>query len=173
MDKSPEHEIMSLLYLQPTTRFSYREIERNTDLSIGSISKYAKLLEKEKLILIENMPNAKYVTANIDNQRFRKLKRLFNISILYESGLVDDIDRKLRPNAIVLFGSFGNGDDTERSDIDICVVGGRKNSYNSKKYEKTLKRDISIMHLRNLNRSSKEFKDELVNGFVLGGYLAI
>ena len=70
---------------------------------------------------------------------------------------------------MVLFGSFARGEDTEKSDIDIVVVGGA-GSANAGLFEEALGRKISIHELKPRD-VEKEFLFSLANGFVLHGAL--
>jgi len=173
MEPSHEQKIMKKIFLRPTTRFSYRELSRQSSVSVGTVSKLMPKLEKDRLVNIETMPNAKYATGNIENEHYRIQKRLFNISFLYETGLVEYISKKLRPKTIVLFGSFEKGHDTERSDIDICVIDGRKSEISLRLFEKIMHRPINIVRIASAKGERAEFKLALINGIILGGYLAI
>ena len=76
------------------------------------------------------------------------------------------------PEAIILFGSYSRGEDTETSDIDLAVATTKKLSLNLTLYEKKLKRKISI-HEITLEKVSEEFLNNLANGLVITGYLKI
>jgi len=169
MFESAQERILDLIFKYPYTRFSYRDIERKTGVSIGSVSKFVKQLSEKKIINIEIRPNAKYVSGNTSNPLFTSLKRINNMNSIMESGLVERLDRKLRSDAIILFGSFERGEDSEKSDIDICIVGGRKRGFNLKPYEKKLARQIDTIKYRP-KRASRGFKNSIANGIVLKGY---
>jgi predicted nucleotidyltransferase len=77
------------------------------------------------------------------------------------------------PEAIILFGSFGKGEDNEESDIDISVIGGKNLRIDCKIYGKRLGRNINLVRLQNLRTASKEFRTALANGFVLKRYYEI
>jgi predicted nucleotidyltransferase len=170
MEKSPQDRIMHQVFMFPTTRLSFRELERRTGLSIGSVAKHAKLLEKEGLIEIEEMPNAKYVFAHMEHPEYLRMKTLSNIENLYSSGLVRHLNDKISPDAIILFGSYGKGSDTERSDVDICVINPNSSVPDLKDFEKRLQRDINVLVPE---RPEKVFISTIANGFVLSGHLDI
>jgi predicted nucleotidyltransferase len=169
----PEEQILDVVFTFPTTRLSYREIERKTDLSIGSVSKYVPKLAEKELINVEILPNAKYVIGNFDNDEFRRLKRLNNIKKLYNTGLIDYINTKISPEVIILFGSFEKGEDFEDSDIDICVINQKKIYLNYSSFEDKLYRVINVLPISNIKKSRKEFIGNLANGFVIKGILEI
>jgi predicted nucleotidyltransferase len=165
--------ILGLLLKFPTTEFSYREIERRTGISIGTVSKYAKILCKRNLITLRKLPNSYFVKANINSKRVRSHKIIFNLEAIYESGLLDFLNQSLRPDSIVLFGSYSKGEDNEESDIDFAVIAGRDSKIDLFKFEKILARKINLVRLQVLSKAKKEFVNSLANGIVLGGYLEV
>ena len=172
METSPPNQILELLFTFPRKQFSYRDIERNTDLSIGTISKYVPLLEKQDLLKRDVRPTAKYVSANFSNPTFRQLKRANNLKKLYESNIINELEIKLRPTSIVLFGSYSRGEDTEESDIDIAILGGRKFQLNRKPFEKKLQRHINLTQIQRVTKMQDEFKQTLINAIVVSGLLS-
>ncbi|MFH1917068.1 MAG: nucleotidyltransferase domain-containing protein [Nanoarchaeota archaeon] len=87
------------------------------------------------------------VRANVENKRFIWLKRVNNLERLYESGLVELISSgDLTPQAIICFGSYARGDDTEQSDIDLAIINGRQSVISTEKVEKVLKSVHSVHH---------------------------
>ena len=80
------------------------------------------------------------------------------------------IQKKLMPNSIVLFGSYENGEDTEKSDIDLFLEC-KKTEISTEKFEKKLKRRIELHYNTKFNKYPNELKNNIVNGTVLYGYL--
>ncbi len=173
MIEKQERRILQLLLTSPTTEFSYREIERRTGISIGTVSKYAKALHKKNLIKMRTLPRSYLIKANLDSKLVRQLKVSFNLETLFESGLVEFLSRRLRPDAIVLFGSYSKGEDIEESDIDLAVIGGRDVKTDLFRFEKILERRISITSIHDLYKARKEFINTLANGIVLEGYMEV
>ena len=73
------------------------------------------------------------------------------------------------PNAIVLFGSYSNGTDAEKSDIDIAVISGKKEAPDVRKFEIKLSRKINLYTI-DIRNTPKEFINSLANGVVLEGF---
>ena len=96
-------------------------------------------------------------------------KRVYNLKKVYDSGIVDYILISYNhPKAIMLFGSYSRGEDTENSDIDIAVLTRKNLGLDLIKYEKILKKKVNV-HEIDLDRMSSEFKSNLANGIVLEG----
>ena len=126
-------------------------------------------LAKEKLIIKEKGRVITKVTANRDNTDFAKHKRLYNLELIYNSSLINHLFESYnQPKAIILFGSFSRGEDIEKSDMDIAVITNKKINLDLSKYENILKKTINL-HEVNLDKISKEFKANLLNGIVLEG----
>ena len=119
-------KVMELFFKFPYTSFHIREIARLTGLSSTGVIKIIKKLKKEKLLLSKKANNMEEIKPDF-NGRFLIIKRLYNIYSIYDSGLIDYIKSYYEmPQSIILFGSYSNGTDTEKSDIDIGVVSAKK-----------------------------------------------
>jgi predicted nucleotidyltransferase len=173
MRDSPERRLLAALFASPHGRFSLRDLSRLTGVSLGSVSKYVRKLDQEGLAALERRPNALYVAASLESERFRLLKRASNLERLSESGLIKRLEEELRPACIVLFGSYARGEDTEESDIDLALIGGRNGAIDRKPFEKRLGREINTVLLKGTSGLSGEFRHALVNGIVLGGQLEL
>ena len=72
----------------------------------------------------------------------------------------------------MLFGSYCEGTDTEKSDIDIAIIPARGGIPDFKKFEKKLARRINV-HLIDIGKAENEFKNSLANGITLEGFAEI
>lgn len=161
--------VMELLFKLPYRPFHIREIARLTGLSSTGVIKIIKKLKKEHLLVSKKNNTVEEIKPDF-NGRFPLMKRLYNVYSLYDSGLIYCLKLFYEyPKAIILFGSYSDGTDTEKSDIDIAVISGKKNTPDFKKFEKKLARKINI-HLINLDDASNEFKNSIANGIVLEGF---
>ena|SRR3989338_8998487 len=163
-------KVMELFFKFPYTSFHIREIARLTGLSSTGVIKIIKKLKKEKLLLSKKANNMEEIKPDF-NGRFLIIKRLYNIYSIYDSGLIDYIKSYYEmPQSIILFGSYSNGTDTEKSDIDIGVVSAKKEIPDFKKFETRLSRKINL-HLIEIKNTPKEFINSLANGVVLEGFV--
>ena len=78
---------------------------------------------------------------------------------------------ELYGNSIVLFGSLSKLEVTKDSDVDIVVFGGLKKDIDLSKFEKKLGREVQLFVFESLGKVNKELKNNIINGYVLGGYL--
>ena len=93
-----------------------------TKISKTSAKKAVLRLEKEKFLNREEIGKTWRITANSGHTYLLTRKVPRALQLIYESGAVDLIREKYpSAKAIVLFGSFRNGSDNEKSDIDLAV----------------------------------------------------
>lgn len=76
--------------------------------------------------------------------------------------------------AIIVFGSYARGEDTEDSDIDLYVETSSKKKPNLKKYEDRLKREIQLFVYKDIHKiKNKELANNIINGIALNGYVEV
>jgi len=165
-------KVMEVFFKNPSRSFHIRELSRLIGLSSTGIIKIVKRLKDENLLVSKK----EKVTENISpsfNDRFYLMKRLYNIYSLYDTGLIKYLkDFYEEPEAIILFGSYSRGIDTEKSDVDLCIITNKKDLPDLISFEKKLNRRINILNL-NLNNVKETFKNSLANGITLEGHIEL
>jgi len=165
-------KIMKLFFENPEKKFHIREAARLTGLSAPGVLKIIGRLKKEGLLNSEKGKVVENVFAT-KTEKFIQLKRCYNILSLFDSGLVEVLREEYEePEAIVLFGSYSEGSDIFKSDIDIAVVTEKKSKLDLKRFERVLKRKINIYEIQ-IGGCDKEFLNALANGILLYGYLKV
>jgi predicted nucleotidyltransferase len=163
--------ILEEFFKNPNKTYSIREIEKRTRITYPSARNHIKKLEKDQyLIETQNGPYTGYKLA--DNQKTKIKKRHHLIEKLYETGLIDKLEEKTRPNSITLYGSAVDGNDDERGDIDILIQANPAN-ISLTEYEKTINRKINILYEPKPENLQKEFKNNIINGITLKGKLKL
>ena len=169
IEKSTREKVSEFFFKNPSKESHLRELSRLLKLSMPTIISVTDNLAKENIIIKIKSGFITKVHANRESVRFIRKKRIYNMAMIFESGIVEHLLKIYNhPKAIILFGSFSRGDDIEKSDVDIAVITKKKVSLNTTEYEKFLGRSISI-HEIDLNEVSKEFRVNLVNGIILEG----
>lgn len=170
--KDNNYRVMKLFFDAPEKKFHVRQIARLTQLSAPGVSKIVARLKKEGLLSSESTGLVENVFAAKTGQ-FLHLKRCYNMMAIHESGLIDLLREEYEePEAIVLFGSFGRGDDASKSDIDMAIVTSKSKELDLKKIEALLGRKLNIYEIK-IRECKKEFLNNLANGVVLYGYLRL
>lgn len=154
----------------PQRAYQIRELSREIKLAHTSILIHLKELQKSNLVKREKVGVYNAYKANFDDENFRFYKKIANMIILKESGFIKDLENKATPDAIVLFGSYANGEDTEKSDVDIFLIAKEK-KIDLEKYEKKLNRKIQLFFSEDINKLPKELQNNVLNGIILSGFL--
>jgi predicted nucleotidyltransferase len=177
LQKDNEYRVLKIFFDDPVPGgmgFQLRELSRKTAIAPPSVKKYLARLEKERLITkashrIQGYP---LYYANRDGEEFRFLKKLDNLMMISECGLLEYISEVCMPDAIVLFGSASKGEDLKGSDIDIFILSGEE-KLNLSRFEKKLNRSINLLFSKDFKKLSKELRNNILNGIILKGYLKV
>ncbi|MFA4914273.1 MAG: nucleotidyltransferase domain-containing protein [Alcaligenaceae bacterium] len=117
--------VLALTLTRPTDSFTLRELLRQADSGRGSTqSQIERLLQAGVLVESPRLGRQRSIKANTDHFLYKEL-----CSILVKTvGLAEPVREALKPFAdkieeAFVFGSVANGTDTERSDVDVMVVG--------------------------------------------------
>jgi predicted nucleotidyltransferase len=166
-----QREIFNLLCIKVGKKLNQRQISKLLKVSPTAVSKALLFLEENKLANIskEENFNLKLVELNRDSEDAIYLKKLFNLEILYFSGLISYLENSFFGATLILFGSYSRGEDVFNSDIDIAVVGSNEKDIDFKKYERILERKININFYESFNKIHKNLRENLFNGVVLSG----
>src|SRR3989344_4657187 len=148
--KDIKQTIREFFFVNPTAKLRVREIERALKLSLPSVIRYCKELEKESILATIKIGNVNFYTADRGSEKYTLEKKLYNIKRAYESGTIEYLRQELNNPPIVLFGSFAKGEDTEVSDIDLYIETTSKKKVILGKFEKLLKRKIQIFQHKDL-----------------------
>ncbi|MEK6909382.1 MAG: nucleotidyltransferase domain-containing protein [Nanoarchaeota archaeon] len=167
-----ENNILEFLFRNPTTIFNGKDLSTKLKVSQTAISKSVKnlsrieLLDVKKRILLS-------IKLNREDKDIFSLKRIFNLKEMYASGLIKKLSTEFPGSAIVLFGSYSYGEDTEESDIDIAVIGYMEKDINLKGFEAKLQREIQIHFFKKNEDIHKNLKENIINGIILDGALSL
>ena len=166
-----QNEVFRLLCVKAGKSLNQREIAEILKVSPTAVSKSLFLLEKEEVIRInkDRKINLNLVELNLDNPKVIELKRVENLKMIYESGLIESLEEKFPGTVIILFGSYSYGEDTLKSDIDIAVIGAKEKEINLEKFEKLLEKKIRINFYGSFKEIHKSLKENLFNGLLLKG----
>ena len=110
---------------------------------------------------------------------FLRKKVLYHIDKIYESGIMEAVYKSVpQARAIILFGSYRWGDDTEESDIDIAVEVLDNNEMQVVKLgiveQLGHRKDVPVnLHIFNRNKIDLNLFSNIANGFILDGFLEV
>ncbi|MBW2991531.1 nucleotidyltransferase domain-containing protein [Candidatus Woesearchaeota archaeon] len=170
--KNNAYRILELFIDYPNKDFSARGIARKLRLSHATVLKHLDSLLR--LNLVKKKKETLYPTyyANTENLKYRFYKKNNIIFRISESGLINYLQQKTLASSIILFGSCAKGEFTQKSDVDIFVEA-KQVVLALGEYEKKLGRKINLLFEKNISNLSKELRNNVLNGFVLYGFVKI
>ena len=174
LQKSSISKTMEVFFQEPTKLQYLLDISRKIKVAHTSVKANLKELVKAGIITEHKEKKGTRVfptyQANRESRLFRQQKILYNLSSLWESGIITYLEEKLAPKSIVLFGSYARGEDTEESDIDLFIECS-KEEVDVTAFEKKLHRKIELHFNKKFESYPKELKNNIINGIVLHGFL--
>ena len=161
-----------------------------TNIGLTSLSKYIKSSKTATKQVVESLVKIQVLNRNIigkawllsanqKNSYFIAKKITYNLNIVYESGILDAVYKAvLSPRAIILFGSYRWGTDTEESDIDIAVEVINNDSIKIIRLgiieQLGYKKNIPVnLHVFSRNKIDLNLFSNIANGIVLDGFLEV
>lgn len=169
--KSSLEKVFDIFVEEPLRVHYIKEIAKKINLAPTSVKIHLSHLLKQNLVIKRRGERFLGFAANRDNADFLFYKKIRNIINLKESGLLDFLINSFYPQAIVVFGSYIRGEDMEESDIDLLIITKVKKRLSLDKFEDILNRRIHLILETHLNKLVTELKMEVINGFILYGYL--
>ncbi len=141
-------KILDFLCQQPGEQFLAVEIQTALKISKGGVSISLRELAKEKLVNRLLKGNAYLYSVAPGEPGIKQFKVLKNVLAL------EPLVSRLKPlsKKIVLFGSSARGEDSLKSDTDLCVI-----TNNPQQVEGILKKNRSQRKLQVIIRSPVQF----------------
>ena len=166
-----QQEILRFLSINTGKSFNARAISKSLEVSQPAVAKAIHLLKKKGLIKVEKDKDSGRFSIELNRDKIEVInfKRVENLRMLYESGLVEFLNERFPASTILLFGSYSFGEDTINSDIDIAVIGAKEKETNLREFEKKLERKIFLHFYSNLKDINKNLKENILNGILLKG----
>ena len=116
---------------------------------------------------MEKDRNYLFYYASTNNRMFIDLSRIY--WRLKLDKLIDFLIKNLTNPTIILFGSLSKAETKNDSDIDLCIIGHKK-ELNIKIFESQLKRNIQLFFFGSIQDiKNKELANNIVNGYVMEG----
>lgn len=155
--------ILALFFLNPDTRYYLREASRLVGGTPSSVQRELRALTGAGILESELIGIQKFFRANRNHPIFSELQSM----VVKTFGLVDVLKQALQPLATrivasFVFGSIASGEESAKSDIDVCVIGtvGLKElSATLESCEQSLRRPVNSTLF-----STQEFRRRLKEG---------
>src|SRR3989338_11081409 len=106
----------------PEKEMSLNDLSEALKISKTTANRVVKRLENEGFLSKEVLGKIWRISCNRDHAYTYSRKVSYNLMMVYDSGIINEVHKIIEnPRAIILFGSYRKGDDTEKSDIDLAV----------------------------------------------------
>ncbi len=117
-------KVLALLLAKPDQQWYLRDIERRTNLAIGTVRRELIGLANAGIIIKSKDGNRTYYQANTDCPFFHELSGLLRKT----AGLVDVLSEALESLArkikvAFIYGSMATGSAKSQSDVDLMAIG--------------------------------------------------
>lgn len=116
--------VLAVLYGHVGEAFYLRQLARLTDISLGPVQREMRQLVEAGLVSKRTVGTQTLYTANRESPVFQEIKNLVSKTV----GMHDVLAAALGPmqskiNLAFVYGSVARSRETERSDVDLMVVG--------------------------------------------------
>lgn len=106
----------------PDRAIGLNDLSEELGIAKTTAKRVVLTLVEDKFLTLEDIGRIWRISCNKGHFFNFSKKIAYNLMLIYESGILAEIHKIIpNPRAIVLFGSYRKGDDTEKSDIDIAV----------------------------------------------------
>ena len=116
-------KILELLFLNPTGEFHLREISRLVHVSAPYVKREMANLVALGLVLMRSQGNLTLYRLNRDSVIVEELKRIFLKTESFGRFIRDSLGEVGEIRFALIYGSFAKGEEAEKSDVDLLVVG--------------------------------------------------
>ena len=170
--------ILKYFFEDPTAEFYIREIARLAKLNHMTVRSYLNQLVKEGLLKKKKAKLYPAYSANVSNKQFLNLKLYHNLEEIRKSEVTEELEQFYDYPVIVLFVSYSYATNTKDSDIDLFLLTNILKEFKTEKYEKSLKRRISLhkfseKEFQNMKIKNPELINNICNGLVLSVKLEV
>jgi len=115
--------ILRILLFHPAKEFHLRELSRKVEITPIYVKKELENLKELNLVLSSKKGNLNLFQINKDSPLYPELKNIF-LKTEFLTEILKESFEKLEIDFAFIYGSFARGEESEKSDIDLFVVGG-------------------------------------------------
>ena len=166
-------------YAFPRTKIGLTDLAKSINSSKTATKQVVESLVKIQFLHRNVVGRAWLLSANQQHQYFTTKKIPYNLSIIYESGILAAIYKVIpSPRAVILFGSYRWGTDVEESDIDIAVEVIDNDDLRIMRLgdigQLGYRTDVPVnLHVFSRNKIDLNLFTNISNGIVLDGLLEV
>jgi predicted nucleotidyltransferase len=115
-------KVLNWFFSFPNKEMSLNGLSEKLQISKATANRIVHQLAKEEFLKIEVLGKIWRISCNQKHHYNLTRKIGHNLIMIYDARIIEEIYKVIKNSrAIMLFGSYRKGDDTEKSDIDIAV----------------------------------------------------
>jgi len=118
-----KRNLLKLLLTNPDREFYIREISRRTGEPFNAVRRELGYLEKAGLVKPRHAGNLKYYSVVKEFPFYQELKKIIYATVGLGDYLADIFKDSNQIELAFIYGSVARDEETERSDVDLFVVG--------------------------------------------------
>lgn len=116
--------VLSVLYGHVGEAFYLRQLARLTDIALGPVQREIRQLVEAGIVVRKTVGSQTLYSSNRKSPVFREIRNLVKKTV----GMHDVLEAALEPlreriNLAFVYGSVARSRETERSDVDLMIVG--------------------------------------------------
>lgn len=176
-------KVIQWFFSYPLLPISLSDLAKELSISKKTANRIVLQLLEEGFLIKEEVGKSWRISCNQKHMYNSTSKISYNLSLvyqlLYEARIIEEIYKIVgNPRAIILFGSYRKGDDTEKSDIDLAVevVGNEelKIIHLGNLPQLGYRKNIPInLHIFSRNKIDLNLFSNIANGIVIEGFLEV
>lgn len=146
-------------------------LARTLNISPATSKQYCDLFAKGEFLLNETKANLRLFKLNNDSAYVKEIKKTISLIILKENRIDKIADKSI---SMAIYGSFAIGEYNSKSDIDILVIGKKKDISEdlAVKIGKKLRRELQITTIgypewEEMKNKNDVFAKEILNKHIL------
>lgn len=166
--------VLTFFLENPTLEIHIKEVARKLKISPATAKRFCDLYSDKKIFISEKKSNSIFFKLNNFDNYVTEIKKLYAITKIRDNWQAIS-DENIR--SVAVYGSYTSGEYSEKSDIDILILSGKKDIdiLFILKFQKKIKKEVNItkityMEWQKLKQEKDTFANEvLVNHFLIQG----
>lgn len=158
-----KNKILACFFIKENKRAYINELARSINADAKNVYRALVQLEKENILSSEFKGKERYFYLNKNNPLYKEYKNIFLKTAGIEPLLKEKIKNIQGLTEAYIFGSYANKKITDKSDIDILLIGHHKRLEAEKKIYETQKyigTDISVINITPEELEKKQKNDD-------------
>jgi len=161
LGKYTDFSILRFLLQHSSTSFYVKELSKKLSVSPASVSKLMNSLDGCSIVVKEEVGNVHSYSLNNESPLVRQMK-VFDTLLRFDEiqliGKFLDLDEGI--SSIILYGSYADGSNDNKSDIDLLVVSETKADFSAllEKLSGAMNAEITLLQYKvsELNKLKRE-----------------